>query len=173
DPSSVSRCIATSAHVTNATATKDNKMSMKQSILIVGTVAYSTFAGVREIFVTVLASQSINHFHLMILSCPAAFSVRVVRSKEADNGIRVFDSNGNLVGVSKAAGSKDINETLVQRNPMIIAPVRHISSAIIFGLMIPVSFSLFPQVGKIKKENLEEEFQSLDGNSELFYHRGL
>uniref|UniRef100_A0A8C1SWZ2 Uncharacterized protein n=1 Tax=Cyprinus carpio TaxID=7962 RepID=A0A8C1SWZ2_CYPCA len=99
--------------------------------------------------------------------------VRVVRSKEADNGIRVFDSNGNLVGVSKAAGSKAINETLVQRNPMIIAPVRHISSAIIFGLMIPVSFSLFPQVGKIKKENLEEEFQSLDGNSELFYHRGL
>lgn len=36
---------------------------MKQSILIVGTVAYSTFAGVREI----CASQSIEHFHLMIL----------------------------------------------------------------------------------------------------------
>lgn len=33
----------------NATATKDNKTSMKQSILIVGTVAYSTFAGVREV----------------------------------------------------------------------------------------------------------------------------
>ncbi len=30
----------------------------------------------------------------------------VVRSEEADNGIRVFDSNGNAVGVSKAAGSK-------------------------------------------------------------------
>lgn len=40
---------------------------MKQSILIVGTVAYSTFAGVREIFVTVVASHSIKRFHLMIL----------------------------------------------------------------------------------------------------------
>ncbi|XP_052469244.1 sideroflexin-4-like [Carassius gibelio] len=105
----------------------------------------------------------------------------VVRSEEADNGIRVFDSNSNPVGVSKAAGSKAIKETalsratlfgtiaafpplllallkrvtFVQRNPMIIAPVRHISTAIIFGLMIPVSFSLFPQFGKIKKKRLK------------------
>lgn len=132
-------------------------------------------------------------------ACLAAFSVMVVRSEEADNGIRVFDSNGNAIGVSAAAGSKAIKETalsraalfgttaavptlllallkrakFVQRNPMIIAPVRHISTAIIFGLMIPVSFSLFPQFGKIKKESLEEEFQSLDSNEELFYHRGL
>lgn len=40
------------------------------------------------------------------LVCLAAFSVMVVRSEEADNGIRVFDSNGNAVGVSKKAGSK-------------------------------------------------------------------
>ncbi|KAI2657737.1 Sideroflexin-4 [Labeo rohita] len=163
----------------NATATKDNKTSMKQSILIVGTVAYSTFAG--------------------IIVTYSSHSVMVVRSEEADNGIRVFDSNGNAVGVSKAAGSKAIKETalsraalfgttaavptlllallkraeFVKRNPMIIAPARHISTAIIFGLMIPVSFSLFPHFGKIKKENLEEEFQSLDSNGELFYHKGL
>uniref|UniRef100_A0A672LEE2 Sideroflexin 4 n=1 Tax=Sinocyclocheilus grahami TaxID=75366 RepID=A0A672LEE2_SINGR len=198
----------------NATATKDNKTSMKQSILIVGTAAYSSFAGVREIFVTVLASQLYSSVRLIgavaenfsrsllpipLSACLAAFSVIVVRSEEADNGIRVFDSNGNAIGLSKAAGPKAIKETalsraalfgttaavptlllallkrakFVQRNPMIIAPVRHISTAIIFGLMIPVSFSLFPQFGKIKKESLEEEFQSLDRNGELFYHRGL
>ncbi|XP_026135199.1 sideroflexin-4-like [Carassius auratus] len=110
----------------------------------------------------------------MWFSSLSAFSVMVVRSEEADNGIRVFDSNSNPVGVSKAAGSKAIKETalsratlfgtiaafpplllallkrvtLVQRNPMIIAPVQHISTAIIFVLMIPVSFSLFPQFGK-------------------------
>uniref|UniRef100_A0A672LH64 Sideroflexin 4 n=1 Tax=Sinocyclocheilus grahami TaxID=75366 RepID=A0A672LH64_SINGR len=190
----------------NATATKDNKTSMKQSILIVGTAAYSSFAGVREIFVTVLAShvpsRVLKCFEPNMcgfIACLAAFSVIVVRSEEADNGIRVFDSNGNAIGLSKAAGPKAIKETalsraalfgttaavptlllallkrakFVQRNPMIIAPVRHISTAIIFGLMIPVSFSLFPQFGKIKKESLEEEFQSLDRNGELFYHRGL
>ncbi|KTF78988.1 hypothetical protein cypCar_00030451 [Cyprinus carpio] len=191
----------------NATATTDNKTSMKQSILIVGTVAYSTFAGALPQLIlkrfrligAVAETFSRSLLPVPLSACLAGFSVMVVRSEEADNGIRVFDSNGNAIGVSKAAGSKAIKETalsraalfgttaavptlllallkrakFVQRNPMIIAPVRHISTAIIFGLMIPVSFSLFPQFGKIKKESLEEEFQSLDSNGELFYHRGL
>ncbi|XP_016371912.1 sideroflexin-4-like [Sinocyclocheilus rhinocerous] len=191
----------------NATATKDNKTSMKQSILIVGTAAYSTFAGALPQIIlkrfrligAVAENFSRSLLPIPLSACLAAFSVMVVRSEEADNGIRVFDSNGNAIGLSKAAGSKAIKETalsraalfgttaavptlllallkrakFVQRNPMIIAPVRHISTAIIFGLMIPVSFSLFPQFGKIKKESLEEAFQSLDSNGELFYHRGL
>uniref|UniRef100_A0A672LB77 Sideroflexin 4 n=1 Tax=Sinocyclocheilus grahami TaxID=75366 RepID=A0A672LB77_SINGR len=186
----------------NATATKDNKTSMKQSILIVGTAAYSSFAGALPQIILNVPSRVLKCFEPNMcgfIACLAAFSVIVVRSEEADNGIRVFDSNGNAIGLSKAAGPKAIKETalsraalfgttaavptlllallkrakFVQRNPMIIAPVRHISTAIIFGLMIPVSFSLFPQFGKIKKESLEEEFQSLDRNGELFYHRGL
>ncbi|XP_052007593.1 sideroflexin-4 [Xyrauchen texanus] len=191
----------------NATVTKDNKTSMKQSILIVGTVSYSTFAGALpqiilqhfRLISTVAETFCRSFLPIPLSACLAAFSVIVVRSEESENGIRVFDSNGNAVGVSKEAGSKAVKETaisratlfgttaavpslllallkrakFVQRNPMTIAPVRHISTAIVFGLMIPVSFSLFPQLGKIKKEHLEEEFQSLAGNNELFYHRGL
>ncbi|KAA0717851.1 Sideroflexin-4 [Triplophysa tibetana] len=191
----------------NATATLDNKTSLKQSLLITGTVAYSTCAGaLPQIIVqrfklisavTETFSRSVLPIPLSV--CLAAFSVMVVRSEEADNGIRVFDSNGNAVGVSKKAGSKAVKETtisratlfgttaavpslllvllkrakFVQRNPMFIAPVRHISTAIVFGLMIPVSFSLFPQLGKIKREDLEGELQSLASDGELFYHRGL
>jgi len=36
----------------------------------------------------------------------------VVRSEESDNGIQVFDSNGNAVGLSKEAGSKVIKLSL-------------------------------------------------------------
>lgn len=36
----------------------------------------------------------------------AFFSVFVVRSEESETGIQVFDSSGNPVGVSKAAGHK-------------------------------------------------------------------
>ncbi|KAG1950860.1 sideroflexin-4 isoform X1 [Pimephales promelas] len=191
----------------NATATKDNTTSLKQSILMVGTVSYSTFAGALpqiilqrfRPFSAVIETICRSLLPIPLSACLAAFSVMVVRSEESDNGIQVFDSNGNAVGVSKEAGSKAIKETaisraalfgttaaapsfllallkrakFVQRNPMIIAPVRHVSTAIIFGLMIPVSFSLFPQFGKIKRENLEEEFRSLESNRELFYHRGL
>ncbi|XP_053477685.1 sideroflexin-4 isoform X2 [Ictalurus furcatus] len=190
----------------NATATP-NKLSLKQALLITGTVTYSTFAGaLPQIIIQRLAvsSSSAQAFCRSVLpvplsACLAAFSVFVVRSEESENGIKVFDSSGNSVGVSKEAAFKAVKETaisraalfgitavvpnllvlllkrtkLAQRNPMMLAPVRHISTAIALGLMIPVSFSLFPQLGKIKKEHLEKELQSLTDDGELFYHRGL
>ncbi|XP_017319181.1 sideroflexin-4 isoform X3 [Ictalurus punctatus] len=191
----------------NATATPQNKPSLKQALLITGTVTYSTFAGaLPQIIIQRLAvsSSSAQAFCRSVLpvplsACLAAFSVFVVRSEESENGIKVFDSSGNSVGVSKEAAFKAVKETaisraalfgitavvpnllvlllkrtrLAQRNPMMLAPVRHISTAIALGLMIPVSFSLFPQLGKIKKEHLEKELQSLTDDGELFYHRGL
>lgn len=39
-------------------------------------------------------------------ACLAAFSIFVVRSEESENGIEVFDANGNSVGVSREAGFK-------------------------------------------------------------------
>lgn len=49
---------------------------------------------------------------------------------------------------------------LAQRNPMMLAPARHISTAFIFGLMIPVSFSLFPQLGKVTRIKLSTRLMS-------------
>lgn len=37
----------------------------------------------------------------------------------------------------------------LQRSPLLVAPIRHISTAIVLGLMIPVSFSLYPQLGTV------------------------
>lgn len=191
----------------NATATKDNKTTMKQSLLILGAVSYSTVTGAlpqiilqRLRLVSSLTQTICRSFLPVPLAAGlAAFNIMVVRSEEAENGISLFDANGNAVGVSKEAGFKAVKETaisratlfgttaalptflmallerakFVQRNPRLIAPIGSMCTVITFGLMIPVSFSLFPQLGKIKKENLEKEFQSLDGNEELFYHRGL
>lgn len=49
-----------------------------------------------------------NHFKssVFFLAGLAAFNILVVRSEEAENGICVFDANGNAVGVSKEAGFK-------------------------------------------------------------------
>ncbi|XP_076831310.1 sideroflexin-4 [Brachyhypopomus gauderio] len=191
----------------NATATPEKTTTVKQSLLITGTVAYSAIAGalpqiiLQRLHVTSSAAQT---FCRSVLPVPlsaglAAFSVFIVRDGESENGIQIFDSNGNSVGVSKEAGSKAIKETAIsraalfgttttvpsllvvllnrtkfaKRNPMIFAPFRHISTAIVLGLMIPVSFSLFPQLGKIKREHLEKELQALTSDGELFYHRGL
>ncbi|XP_066535568.1 sideroflexin-4 [Hoplias malabaricus] len=191
----------------NKTATPGNKTSAKQPLLIVGAVSYSACVGalpqiiIQRLGVSSIAAQA---FCRSVLPVPlsaalAAFSVMVVRSEESENGIQVFDSNGNSVGVSKQAGSKAIKETaisratlfgttaavpifllhllnrakFVQRNPLIVAPVRHISTAVALGLMIPVSFSLYPQLGKIDKQQVENELRALTDDKELFYHRGL
>ncbi|KAG9275518.1 sideroflexin-4 [Astyanax mexicanus] len=129
----------------------------------------------------------------------AGYTLMVVRSEEIDKGIQVFDSNGNSVGLSKEAGYQAVFQTAVsratlfgttailpnvlihylrranffQRNPVIIAPVKHFSMIMVFGLMIPVSFSLFPQLGKIERRKLESDLQALTEDKQLFYHRGL
>ncbi|XP_047207583.1 sideroflexin-4 isoform X1 [Girardinichthys multiradiatus] len=129
----------------------------------------------------------------------AFFSVLTIRTEETEMGIQVFDYNGNPVGISKAAGEKAVWETglsravlfgmttavpnllvlLLQRtrffqiNSLLVAPCRHLSIALVFWLMIPVSFSFFSQVGTIKRESVEEELLAGAFGEELYYHRGL
>ncbi|XP_019953557.2 sideroflexin-4 isoform X1 [Paralichthys olivaceus] len=191
----------------NSSSEQQSKTSLKQLLLIAGTVSYATCAGaLPQIFINRLGVRSapIQTFFRSLLPIPlsaalAFFSVSTIRSGETEAGIQVFDSNGNPVGISKAAGEKAVRETalsraalfgttaavpnllifllsrtrLFQRNTLLMAPFRHISIAFILGLMIPVSFSLYPQLGTIKKETLEEELQAAAADGHLFYHRGL
>ncbi|XP_064174161.1 sideroflexin-4 [Anguilla rostrata] len=186
----------------NATATKDNKTTLKQALLIVGSVTYATCAGTIPQFVMTrygLRSTSVQVFCRSMLPVPlaallAAFNVLVVRAEEIENGVRVFDSSGNSVGISQKAGSKAVNETalsraammgttvpalvlggsaLLLRHSLLVAPVRHISAALVLGLMVPLSFSLFPQLCTIQRDDLENELQTATTDKQLFYHRGL
>ncbi|XP_071337465.1 sideroflexin-4 [Trachinotus anak] len=191
----------------NSSSEQNKKMSAMQLLLIAGAVSYTSCAGaLPQIFINRLRIRSppVQTFFRSILPIPlsaalAFFNVSTVRSKESETGVRVFDSSGNPVGISKAAGQKAVNETALsraamfgvtaavpnllvsllkrtrpfQRNPMLVAPLRHISVAFVFGLMIPVSLSLFPQLGTIKREKLEEELQAAAADGQLFYHRGL
>uniref|UniRef100_I3JVX0 Sideroflexin 4 n=1 Tax=Oreochromis niloticus TaxID=8128 RepID=I3JVX0_ORENI len=189
----------------NSSSEQGYNISLKQLLLITGTVSYTTCAGaLPQIFINRLGlrSSAVQTFFRSILPIPlsatlAFFNVLTVRSEESETGIQVFDHNGNPVGVSKAAGEKAVWETALsraalfgmtatvpnllvllmkrpfQRNSLLVAPLRHISTALVLGLMIPVSFSLFPQLGTIKREQLEEELQAAAVGRHLFYHRGL
>lgn len=118
---------------------------------------------------------------------------------ESVQGIKVFDSNGNSVGLSRAAADEAIWDTawsraallgttaaapsllglflgkmrFFQNNSFLAVPLRHMSTALVLGLMIPLSFSIFPQLGTINKEKLEKELQEATVDGKLFYHRGL
>ncbi|KAL6101501.1 sfxn4 [Pungitius sinensis] len=186
---------------------QSNNRSLKQLLLIAGTVSYATCAGaLPQIFINRLGVRSapIQTLFRSILPVPlsavlAFFNVYIVRSGESETGIQVFDTNGTPVGLSKAAGNKAVRETalsraalfgttaavpnllvlllqrtrLFERSALLAAPVRHISVALVLGMMIPVSFSLFPQLGTIKKDNVEEELRAAADGGQLYYHRGL
>ncbi|NXC53874.1 SFXN4 protein, partial [Aleadryas rufinucha] len=128
----------------------------------------------------------------------SAFTVAVVRSPEFDNGIEVMDKNGKVVGVSKKAGEKAVMETALSRavlfgttfflpemlmycmqrarfvkNPRALSPVRMFVVTSVLAGMLPVSFSMFPQCGEIKRADLEPEILSSTEETEFFYNRGI
>ncbi|XP_010562992.1 PREDICTED: sideroflexin-4 isoform X5 [Haliaeetus leucocephalus] len=128
----------------------------------------------------------------------SAFTVVVVRSPEFENGIEVMDSNGKVVGVSQKAGEKAVKETALSRavlfgttfflpavlmyfverakfakTPHALASVRMFVVTSVLAGMLPVSLSMFPQCGVIKRADLEPEILSSTEETELFYNRGI
>ncbi|XP_024916478.1 sideroflexin-4 isoform X2 [Cynoglossus semilaevis] len=180
---------------------------LKHLLMFTGTVSLTTVAGALpqiiinrlQIKDTVLLAVSRNLLPVPLSAVLAAFSVYTIRNEERETGVRVFDSNGRLVGVSQAAGKKAVRETALSRgalfgtsftvphllllllrrtsffqgNSFLFAPVRNMSFVLVLSLMIPVSFSLFPQLGTISRDRLEKELQAAAVDGQLFYHRGL
>ncbi|KAK0149950.1 Sideroflexin-4 [Merluccius polli] len=202
----------------NSSSEKAKKMSLKQCLVIAGSVSYTTCAGAlpfiliqrfamrstpvqfffRSIVPVPLSGRSFIFFLTTYMNMHEAQTVLTVRGEELDNGVQVFDSNGNSVGVSRAAGAQAVWDTAWSRaallgtsaavpnllvfllgktrlfhNSLLVAPLRHMSTALVFGMMIPLSFSIFPQLGTIKKEKLEKKLQAAAVDGKLFYHRGL
>ncbi|NXL56639.1 SFXN4 protein, partial [Chordeiles acutipennis] len=133
-----------------------------------------------------------------LLGLMSAFTVAVVRSPEFENGIEVMDRNGKVVGVSQKAGEKAVKETALSRavlfgtafflpavlthfverakfakTPRALASMRMLMITSVLGGMLPVSLSMFPQCGEIKRADLEVEIQSSTEETELFYNRGI
>ncbi|XP_068184260.1 sideroflexin-4 isoform X2 [Antennarius striatus] len=95
-------------------STSQQKASLNGLLLIAGTVSYTTCAGaLPQIIINRLNIRipSVQNFFRTALPVPlsallAFANVYTVRSEETDTGIKVYDSNGNQVGFSKAAGVK-------------------------------------------------------------------
>ncbi|KAM8924758.1 sideroflexin-4 [Pelodytes ibericus] len=184
----------------NKTFDKD-KVPFHHSLILVGSVLYAACVGATPQFIMKkykLTSPGFRTFFGKVLPPPllaglAAFNVVAVRVPEVEHGIEVVDKTGKVVGVSPRAGKKAVMETAVSRAVLVgvtavmpvliepilrgsrflLGPVKFMLPAMVFGMLIPVSFSLFPQKGMIRTDTLEEELQANTTDSELYYHRGL
>ncbi|TNN44560.1 Sideroflexin-4 [Liparis tanakae] len=153
----------------NSSSEQSPTPSVKQLLLMAGTVSYTTCAGaLPQILVSRLGVRSapVQTFFRSILPIPlsaalAFFNVVTVRSGESETGVRVFDSRGNPVGLSKAAGDKAVRETAWSR-------------AVLFGATaaLPNLLVLLLQ-RSIRKEDVEEPLRAAADGEQLYYHRGL
>nr|KAF6304335.1 sideroflexin 4 [Myotis myotis] len=134
-----------------------------------------------------------------ILTQVSAMNVAASRSFEPIRGIEVMDKEGNVVGYSRKAGTKAVSDTatsrvvlfgtsafipevfshffkktpLFVRYPQSLWTLKLSCTILVMGLMVPVSFSMFPQIQRIQCSKLEQEIQSATEETELFYNRGV
>ncbi|XP_051837488.1 sideroflexin-4 [Antechinus flavipes] len=183
------------------------KYSLEQQLLGMTTIISTTIFGISPLFMMnryTLKGPAVQNIVTKILPIPllaflSIFNVVVSRSHEYQNGIRVMDENGNVVGLSREAGTKAVGETALSRgllfgtsvllssvfayvleriklahqNPKFLVAMKLNMTLLVMGLMVPVSFCVFPQTGQIPRTSLEPEIQSLTEEATLYYNRGL
>ncbi|XP_017364564.1 sideroflexin-4 [Cebus imitator] len=176
---------------------------LERSFLGVAAFASSSFIGLIPNFIQMRFSLNTFFMKRIVPAAVhgqvSGMNVFTSRSLETTKGIAVMDKEGHVLGHSKIAGQKAIRETTVSRGVLLgtsalipevftvffkRTPFSRTNAGSLWiwklactvasmGLMLPISFSLFPQVGRIQCSQLEEDIQSLTEETELFYHRGL
>ncbi|XP_046306059.1 sideroflexin-4 isoform X3 [Marmota monax] len=172
-------------------------------LLGAGVIASSTFFGLIPHLVQMkyhLDNAWIKRaLPIVFLAQVSGMNVFASRSLEPVRGIEVMDKDGKVIGRSRRAGRKAVRETAVSRavlfgtsafipevftyffkrtqfflqNPQSLWTLKLSCTLLVMGVMVPVSFSMFPQIGQIKYSKLEEEIQALTEETELFYNRGV
>ena len=132
----------------------------------------------------------------------------IVRSPEIDTGIPLVNAEGQDVApgsTSKIAARHGVNSTtasrailqvpvyclapvlmgtvpflknMVMRNPTLSVPLTTYLVLVSFGLGLPSTVAIFPQMAEIDVKDCEEEFQGLIGKNGLpyekyYYNKGL
>ncbi|NXD65826.1 SFXN4 protein, partial [Eolophus roseicapillus] len=185
---------------------EEYSIQQKQIFLSLGAVSYAACVGALPLVFMNRYTLKSPFTHLVVkkllpaplLGLMSAFTVVVARSPEFDNGIKVMDRNGKVVGVSQKAGEKAVKETAISRGvlfgttfflpsvvmylverakmvktPRTLALMRMFVITSVLTGMLPVSLSMFSQCGEIKRADLEPEILSSTEETEFFYNRGI
>uniref|UniRef100_A0A8C8YB03 Sideroflexin 4 n=1 Tax=Panthera leo TaxID=9689 RepID=A0A8C8YB03_PANLE len=175
-----------------------NRRPHESLLLGTGVIASSSFFGVgvpslgqTHPLLCIFFSTSTAHI--------SAMNVVAARSLEPIRGIEVMDKEGNVMGYSRRAGTKAVKDTATSRivlfgtsafipevfshffirtqffrqYPWSLWTFKLSCTVLVMGLMVPVSFSMYPQIERIQCNKLEKEIQSATEETELFYNRGV
>ncbi|XP_038429020.1 sideroflexin-4-like [Canis lupus familiaris] len=178
-----------------------NRHLYESLLLGTGVIASSSFFGLFPCLLQLQLNNALlkRALPIIFLTHISAVNVVAVRSLEPIRGIEVMDKEGHVMGYSRKAGTKAVRDTASSRvvlygtsafipevfshyfvrtqffrqHPWSLWTFKLACTVLVMGLMVPVSFSIFPQIERIQCSELEKEIQSATEDTELFYHRGV
>ncbi|XP_047557525.1 sideroflexin-4 [Lutra lutra] len=178
-----------------------NRRLYESLLLGTGVIASSSFFGLFPVLFQMRVNHVLlkRALPIIILTHVSGMNVVATRSLEPIRGIEVMDKEGNIMGYSRKAGTKAVKDTATSRivlfgttafipevfshffvrtqffrqYPWSLWTFKLSCTVLVMGLMVPLSFSLFPQMGRIQCSELEKEIQSVTEETELFYNRGV
>jgi len=172
-----------------------------QAYGIAVTAACGISVGLGQLIKSQPALQSMGFLstYFAVVSAGAS-NVAFTRMDEIKSGVKIADADGNVVGISKAAGKQAVMQTVLTRNcglpvlpiilPAVILKMSGITSeaalkagevvlvTMAFTVGLPAALAILPQTMEIPVGKLEPEFQNLkDKNgapiTSLFANKGL
>ncbi|XP_060027188.1 sideroflexin-4 isoform X2 [Erinaceus europaeus] len=188
----------TAFNMFNGNATYSRRRT--ESIMLgAGVIASSTFFGLVPRLRQVKSALLRRSLPALLVAHISGVNLVASRSLETIRGIEVMDKDGNVIGYSRKAGTKAVRETAASRVllfgtsafipelfslfikqyknllpfPWTFWALKMSCTIFVMSLMVPVSFSIYPQIGQIQRGQLEEEIQSATEDTELFYNRGV
>ncbi|XP_043453621.1 sideroflexin-4 [Prionailurus bengalensis] len=178
-----------------------NRRPHESLLLGTGVIASSSFFGLLPHLLQMRLNNMLlkKALPIIILTHISAMNVVAARSLEPIRGIEVMDKEGNVMGYSRKAGTKAVKDTATSRivlfgtsafipevfshffirtqffrqYPWSLWTFKLSCTVLVMGLMVPVSFSMYPQIERIQCNKLEKEIQSATEETELFYNRGV
>lgn len=136
---------------------------------------------------------------LPALMTASTMNVVLMRINELDEGIEVLDKDNKVVGTSKLAAKKALQETAITRcllpiplltipnivmsglertkmlkaNPKLYMPINLFICTVSFLFALPATIAVFPQMSKVEVSELEPELREKANDKFVYYNKGL
>lgn len=193
-----------SSEMTNETLMKSYSAAVGSAL----TVAFGLATFIQKRFSPAQAKRMMKFVAFPSAVVASSLNCYIVRSPEIDTGVPLVDADGSNVlpnETSKIAAERGVISTTmsrallqapvyflppilmstfppiknaITRSPILSVPITTYLVLVCFGLGLPASVAIFPQMGEIKVEEAEKVYQNLrdeEGKprSVLYYNKGL
>ena len=190
--------------MTNETLMKSYSAAVGSAL----TVAFGLATFIQKRFSPAQAKRMMKFVAFPSAVVASSLNCYIVRSPEIDTGVPLVDADGSNVlpnETSKIAAERGVISTTmsrallqapvyflppilmstfppiknaIARSPILSIPITTYLVLVCFGLGLPASVAIFPQMGEIKVEEAEKVYQNLrdeEGKprSVLYYNKGL